>query len=144
MLHDRGVYDEAANHAREAIAIAPEDSWAHHYLARALVSQRRFTEAVISAKTAIRLTDGKFSSMHFTLGAAYFELKQWPEAVQAYRKAAELMPTDSASAYNVAVSLYNSRYYSDAIGWYRETLRRAPNRSDRAEILRTIDELSKR
>jgi tetratricopeptide (TPR) repeat protein len=144
MLHDRGVYDEAANHAREAIALQPENGSAHYYLAQALVGQRRFTEAITSAKAAIRLTDGRFGSMHFTLGAAHFRLEQWPEAVQAFTKAAELSPDDPASAYNVAVSLYNSRYYREAIRWYRETLRRDPNRPDKTEILRMIDELSKR
>ena len=144
MLYDRGVYDEAANHAREAITLEPEDGGGHYFLAHALVGQRRFTEAIVSAKTAIRLTDGKFGPMHFTLGSAHFELDQWPEAVQAFKKAAELMPDDSVSAYNVAVSLYNSRYYTDATRWYRETLRREPNRANRTEILRMIDELSKR
>jgi tetratricopeptide (TPR) repeat protein len=144
MLESRGVYDEAGNHARQAITLAPENPAAHDNLARALVGQRRFTEAIASSKTAIRLSDGKFSWMHFTLGDAHFELKQWPEAVQAFTKAAELNPKDSSAAYNVAVSYYNSRYYSEALKWYREALQRNPNSTNKEEILRMIEQLSKR
>ena len=144
LLAQRGVYEEAANHAREAITLAADDPWAHHDLAIALTGLRRFTEAISSAKAAIRLSDGKYGSMHFALGAVYFDLKQWPEAVQAFTKAAELSPTDSAAAYNVAVSYSNSGYYSEAVRWYRETLRRDPKHSDKAEILQQIDLLSNR
>ena len=66
--------------------------------------------------------------MHFTLGTGDFDLKQWPEATQAFMKAAELDPKNSTAAYNVAVSNLNARFYTDAITWYREALRRNPNR----------------
>ena len=107
------------------------------------MAQRRFTEAITSAKTAIRLSDGKYAWMHFVLGSAHFELNQWPEAIQAFKKAAELEPNDSASAYNVAVSYFNSDYSSEALQWYREALRRNPNSTNAQEIVRMIERLSK-
>jgi tetratricopeptide (TPR) repeat protein len=64
--------------------------------------------------------------------------------VQAFTKAAELNPKDSSAAYNVAVSYYNSRYYSEALKWYREALQRNPNSTNKEEILRMIEQLSKR
>lgn len=144
VLTARGVYEEGANHARQAIAIAVDDPWAHYYLAEALLELRRLSEAVSSARAAIRLSDGKYGTMHFILGGAHFELKQWPEAVQAFTKAAELSPTDAVSAYNVAVSYYNSQYYSDALWWYREALRRDPNSEKKAHIQSMIARLSVR
>jgi hypothetical protein len=42
---------------------------------------------------------------------------------------------DASAAYNVAVSLYNDRFYTEAIFWYEETLRRDPN-VDGAEQIR--------
>jgi tetratricopeptide (TPR) repeat protein len=140
----RGVYDDGAAHAREAIAVDSNDGFAYWYLARALNGQRRFTEAVGAAQTAIRLSDGKYGAMHFTLGSAYFQLKQWPEATQAFQKAAELSPKDADAAYNVGASLYNSRYYAQSLTWYREVLKRDPNYSSKEEVLRAIDELLKK
>jgi tetratricopeptide (TPR) repeat protein len=144
MLEERGVYEEAANHARQAISLSPENALAHHALARALLRQRRFTEAISSAKAAIRLSDGKYARMHFTLGNAHFSLEQWPEAVQAFLKAAEQDPTDWAAAYNVAASYYNSDYDSEALRWYREALQRNPNSPRKDQILSMIQRLSKR
>ena len=46
---------------------------------------------------------------------------------------------DSSAAYNVAAALSNDNYRSDAIPWFREALRRNPNRSDKVEILAKID-----
>ena len=81
-----------------------------------------------------------FGFMHFELGNAHFQLQQWPEAVQAFKKAAELEPMDSsAGGNNVAAALSNDNYRSDAIPWFREALRRNPNRPDKAEILTKID-----
>ena len=71
ILNDRGVYDEAVSHAKEAIQLDSSDARAHHQLAKALNSLRRFTEAVAEAKTSLRLSDGKYAEMHFELGSAY-------------------------------------------------------------------------
>ena len=50
-----------------------------------------------------------------------------------------MAPEESSAAYNVAASYHNSQYYTEAVKWYRETLRRDPNRTDRQDILRAID-----
>jgi len=142
-LNDRNVFDQAEVHAKQAIQMDSTDSWAHYNLARSLSGQRRPSEAVAAARTAIRLSDGKYSAMHFALGGAHFDLREFAESAQAYQKAAELSENDSAAAYNVAVSYYNSKYYSDALRWYRESLRRNPNSSNKEEIQRMIAQLTK-
>lgn len=143
ILNTRNVFDQAEIHAKEAIQTDAENGFAHNQLARSLLGQNRPSEAVVAARSAIRLTDGKYGDYHFTLGSALFRLKQFSESAQAFRKAAELMPTDSAAAYNVAVSYYNAKYDSDALRWYREALKRNPNSPNREEILRMIDQLSR-
>jgi hypothetical protein len=55
-----------------------------------------------------------------------------------------MAPKDAVAAYNVAVSLYNERFFSEAIFWYEETLRRDPKISGLQEIINTIAELRKR
>ncbi len=103
VLNQRGVYEEALSHAKESNVLAPEGAWSYDSQAVALIGLRRFQEAINSAKQAIRLSDGKYGQMHFRLGYAYFETENWQFAKQSYEKAAELMPTEEASAYNVAL-----------------------------------------
>jgi tetratricopeptide (TPR) repeat protein len=143
VLKNRNVFDQAEIHARQAIQLEPEDAFAYLYLAASLEGQKRPSEAVVAARAAVRLSDGKYSSMHFALGSALFDLKQYAEAAQAYEKAAELSPNESGSTYNVALCYHNLKFYADAVRWYRETLRRNPNHPDKEEISRKIAVLSK-
>ena len=138
ILNERGVYQEALSHAREACALNPSDAWAFDAQAEALLGLRRFREAINASNSAIRLSDGKYAHMHFNLGSAYFEVENWEFARQSFEKAAQLNPKDTAAPYNVALCLVRLGYYRDAANWYEEVLRRNPNHRNRAEILSRI------
>jgi len=140
-LNGRGVYQEALSHANEAIALDPTESWHYQEKAEALFGLRRFHEAINASNLAIKLSDGKYAAMHFTLGSAYFSMENWEFARQSYEKAATLMPTDSAAAYNVALCLARLGYYRDAANWFEEVLRRDPKHENRADILERIRKL---
>jgi tetratricopeptide (TPR) repeat protein len=141
VLNERGVHQEALTHAREAASLDPTDAWALDAQATALLGLRRFHEAVTAANQAIRQSDGKFASMHFNLGSAYFELENWILAKQSFEKAAEQSQGDTAAPYNVALCLVRLRYYRDAAQWYEEVLRRNPMHPQRKEILSRIEAL---
>jgi tetratricopeptide (TPR) repeat protein len=117
VLNGRGVYEESLNHIREALTIDPDNAFYQDTLANSLSGLRRFQEAITAAKNAIRLSDGKYSWMHFTLGSAYFDVQNWELSKQSFEKAAELDKTDFAAA-----------------NWFEEALRRDPNNSKRADI----------
>jgi tetratricopeptide (TPR) repeat protein len=138
-LNDRGVYSEALSHAKEATTLDPSNAWAFSTEADALNYLQRFNEAINASKEAIRLSDGKFSSMHFTLGTSYFKTENWELARQSFQKAAELNPKDDAAAYNVAVCYARLGYYNDAAHWYEEALRRNPSRDDKDELRHRIE-----
>lgn len=141
ILNSRGVYQEALNHAKESIAIYSEDPWSHYEEGRALIGLRRFMAATSAILQAIRLSDGKFSLMHFSLGSAYFELENWQLAKQSFEKGSELDPNDTAGPYNIALCLIHLSYYLDAAKWFEEVLRRNPNHPQRQEILQKIQTL---
>jgi tetratricopeptide (TPR) repeat protein len=141
VLNQRGVFQEALNHARESSALNPSDPWALDAQAEALIGLRRFQEAINAINNAIRLSDGKFSSMHFKLGKVYFKLANYEFALQSFKKAAELDPEDDASPYNVAICLIRLGYFRDAANWYEEVLRRNPTRQDKQTILDQIRRL---
>ena len=126
ILLGRGLAAEALASARSAVDLGPDDGYAYHLLASALLRDDRKMEAIEASKVALRLTDGKHSSMHFALGSAYFGLERWKDAALAFESAARLDPTDAAAAFNVAVSNSNDRDTPAAIFWAREALRRSP------------------
>ena len=140
-LNERGVYEEALSHAREATAINPENPFYQDTLAKAFLGLSRFQEAINASKQALRLSDGKYASMHFTLGTGYFRTENWQAAEQSFEKAAGLDPNDDAAAYNVAICMARLRLYHDAAACYEEVLRRNPNRQEKQDILKRIQTL---
>jgi tetratricopeptide (TPR) repeat protein len=141
VLNRRGVYQEALSHAKESSVLAPSSAWAFQAQAEALVGLRRFQEAINASNQAIRLSDGKYGTMHFVLGSAYFDLENWEFARQSFEKAAQLEPKDDAAPYNVALCLARLHYYGDAANWYEEVLRRNPNHPQKQDILNKIQVL---
>ena len=140
-LNGRGVYSEALAQAKEAVEMDGSDAWAYYQLASSQLGLHRTQEAINAAGQAIRLSDGKYSSMHFALGSAYFEAENFILAKQSFEKAAELEAKDDSAAYNVGVCYVRLGYYRDAANWYEEALRRNPARSDRADIQQRIQSL---
>jgi len=52
-----------------------------------------YSQAITILQRAIKL-DPQFADAHFALGHAYFDLKQWRNAVESFKAAAELNPKD--------------------------------------------------
>ena len=140
-LRDRGVTDQAISHAKQAIAISPDDGTAFGLLAAALNAAERWSEAETAARSAIRLEDGGKGFNHFRLGIALFNQNRWSEARTSFEQSAKMDPKDAGSTYNIALCLVRLGFRSDAAKWYEETLRREPNRQDAAEIRRLIAEI---
>jgi S1-C subfamily serine protease/Flp pilus assembly protein TadD len=134
ILNKRGVYAEALSHAKEAVDLDSSNAWHFQDEAEALFGLRRFQEAINASNQAIRLSDGKYASMHFRLGTSYFELENWEFAKQSFEKAAQLDPTDAASAFNAALCFRRLGYTIDAANWFEEVLRRDPKYKDRAYV----------
>jgi tetratricopeptide (TPR) repeat protein len=138
ILLERGVSDEALINARQAVELNATSGLFFGVLSRVLEKHGRYLEAIDAAKTGIRLTDGKNSSIHFALGAALFELKRWVEAIDAFDIAARLDPTDAAATYNIALCQQNLGRRYDAIHWLEETLRRKPDAQTREQTDRLL------
>lgn len=134
----RGLYSEALDEAQRASSLEPTDAWYFDDIAQALIGLQRYMEAVSAAQSALRLSDGKYARMHFTLGSAHFQLKNWKLAESSFERAARLDGKEPAAAYNAALCFQYMSDYSDAVTWYREYLRRAPSAKDKQQVAARI------
>lgn len=142
VFNQRGLYTEALGEAQQASSLAPTNAFYFQYMAEALNGLQRYTEAVSAAQSALRLSDGKYASMHFDLGSAYFSLQSWQLAEQSFEQAATLNPKNASAAYNVALCYQRLGYFPSAVNWYREYLKRDPDAEDRDQVLNRIALLS--
>jgi len=100
----RKQYEEASDQARRAIEISPGRN--QSYLGFVFIFTGRYEEALHVFKRTIRL-DPKGPAFYFlALGHAYRGLKQYDEAIAAYRKALDRHP-DYPSAYAFLAATYN-------------------------------------
>lgn len=138
ILCERGVYEEALLHAREAVAANGGDYRGYLLLARALKGLHRSPEAIVAADAALKISEGRDAGVHFLRGMIYFDMGQWADAAEAFKHAAALDTTDAASTFNIALCLQNEGFDSDAADWFQETLRRDPAHPKRIELERHI------
>ncbi len=108
---------DALDHWRKALTVAPKSITAHLGAARLLCSStddslRNGTEALTLAAQANDLTAGADPSVLDTLGAAYAETGQFPQALEAARRALDLAhakgDTSMAQGIQFRINLYQS------------------------------------
>jgi tetratricopeptide (TPR) repeat protein len=106
---------------RRLLAADPRDAHAHAGLLALRARQVDPVAAESRLKGLIAAGAGE-SVLYFTLGNQYAHQRRWPEAHQAYARAATIDPENPDFAYNLAVSLEHLRQPQAALQQYRRAL----------------------
>lgn len=106
---------------RRLLAADPRDAHAHAGLLALRARQVDPVAAESRLKGLIAAGAGE-SVLYFTLGNQYAQQRRWPEAHQAYARAAAIDPENPDFAYNLAVSLEHLRQPQAALQQYRRAL----------------------
>jgi tetratricopeptide (TPR) repeat protein len=138
VLNKRGVYDQALEYVKEAIAARPDDAFSLDDEAEIYENLQRPSECESAAKAAIRASDGKYSWMQFKLGNCFFDEKNFSQAADSFRIAAEADKSNVDAAFNLGLSLAREGFTADAETWFREALRRNPDDATRAKIMNLL------
>ncbi|HEX2489586.1 MAG TPA: TonB family protein, partial [Blastocatellia bacterium] len=91
-------YDEAIAEFREAIQIKPDNLYANYKLGLAYIEARRYTEGEATCEGALtssrekQLDDFDLSNLLMCLGEAKFRLGKYDEAINAFKRVAEMNP----------------------------------------------------
>jgi tetratricopeptide (TPR) repeat protein len=135
VLESRGVYSSALEYIKESLSLVPDNPFSFSIEADIYADTNRNAECVAAAQTAIKLSDGKYSSFQFKLGYCYFQMENWSQAATSFRLAAEGNTTDATSAFNLGLSLSRQGFNADAKHWFTEALHRNPDPETKAKIL---------
>ena len=95
-LWSMGLFQEAEQKYKDALAIAPELARGHHGMAKALAARSRLDEAMNEAQAALRLSPRDLE-IHHTVGTIYERLHKYEEAAGAYSNYVNLLPNKDRS-----------------------------------------------
>jgi len=95
-LWSAGLFDEAHEEFKDALALEPELSRGHHGLARALASQNKLEEALNAAQAALKLSP-RDEEVHHTVGSIFERMRRYEQAAAAYGNYVNLLPNKDRS-----------------------------------------------
>jgi Flp pilus assembly protein TadD/predicted aspartyl protease len=95
-LCSSGLFEEAEQRYKEALAIDPELPRGHHGMARALAARTKLTEAMDQAQAALRLSPRDLE-IHHTIGTIYERMRRFEEAAGAFTNYVNLLPNKDRS-----------------------------------------------
>ena len=95
-LWSSGLFQEAENQYKNALAAAPELARGHHGMAKSLAARSRLAEAMNEAQAALRLSPRDLE-IHHTVGTIYERQHKYEEAAAAYSNYVNLLPNKDHS-----------------------------------------------
>ena len=95
-LWSAGLFDEAHEEFKDALALVPDLSRGHHGLARALASQNKLDEALNEAQVALKLAP-RDEEAHHTVGAIFERMRRYEQAAAAFGNYVNLLPNKDRS-----------------------------------------------
>ncbi len=95
-LWSAGLFDEAHEEFKDALAMEPHLSRGHHGLARALASQNKLDEALNEAQVALKHSP-RDEEIHHTVGSIFERMRRYEQAAAAYGNYVNLLPNKDRS-----------------------------------------------
>ena len=94
----------------------------------------------LAAIAASPVEDKVLAKQHFEAGARHFDLAEYEKALEDFKEAYRLRP-DATFLYNIAQCHRKLGHVDEALTFYRNYLRRAPEAPNRGEVERRLQEL---
>ncbi len=91
-----GLFQEAENQYRDALAAQPELARGHHGMARSLAARSKLEDAMNEAQTALRMSPRDLE-VHHTVGTIYERMHKYEEAASAFSNYVNLLPNKDHS-----------------------------------------------
>lgn len=105
---EEGAYDNAIAEYRQAQVDDPDRAEPYHNAANAYNRQERLDATVAQARQALKTADDDLAAQTwYNLGNVYFDAEQWLDAVNAYKEALRLNPSDPDAKHNLELALQN-------------------------------------
>jgi len=125
LLYQQSRHELAEEALRRALAVEPDESYAHALLALCLVAREQFKEATGEAQRSVHLApDTPFP--HYALAKVLFDRDHLDEAVAAIEESIRLDPEDADYYSLLAAIRFNQRRWQEALAAAEQGLQCEP------------------
>jgi tetratricopeptide (TPR) repeat protein len=130
-------WSEAIEQERQVLTMNPSEAQrldTHALLAEALFGAERFQEAIAQCLEYLRARphDGRVLTR---LGISLIATGRLEDAIAAFRRAAEVAPTDADAQLNLANALHDRKDYKEALGYAQRALSLRPGNAQAQELV---------
>ena len=101
-------YSEAVDDYVAAQREDPDVPEPYYNAGNAYHRQGNFESAAAQTQQSLRISEGEVAqNSYYNLGNTFFEVEDWPAAIEAYKEALKLNPNDADAKYNLELALQN-------------------------------------
>ncbi len=142
MRIQQGLYDQAEQHLREAVALAPKEVHFRRQLASGLLMRERYEEAYEIAAEGLEIHPDDVNLL-VVMGMALSAQAQFEEAEPHFRRAVELEPDDVTVLHGLAYCLALQGQLEEAKELNEKTLEMEPEYPEALELRAEIERVSR-
>ncbi len=103
---EKQEYDEALTAYRQAQVAEPDLAEPYYNAANAYNRQGQVDGALAQTEQALKTAQGVLAAQAwYNLGNAYFDAQQWDQAIESYKSALRLFPTDEDAKHNLELAV---------------------------------------
>lgn len=113
-LYDARDFSGSIVQYQKALEIDPKSSLAHYELAMAYHAIKEYAKAVEQCDFVLAANDGSMEHAYVQKGSALDMMQNAPGAIACYKAGIAAFPKSQLMYYNLALTLYNTRNYSEA------------------------------
>ena len=128
-LEEKGQFNEAIAHYREAVKIKPDVAPAQTNLGNALLRDGQVDEAIVHLQKALEI-DPTYAEAYNYMGSVLMKKGQAGEAIRYYQKAVDLDTSYADAHNNLGVAFLRSGQLDEAITHYRQAVRSKPESAE--------------
>lgn len=122
MYFEQGLYAEAIEEYKKAIAMKPDWALAHNNLGLAYSKYNQEDLAIREYNEAIKL-DPNLGEAHYNLASIHYDRRSFNQAITLYKKALAIDPSMAEAHYNLGAAYYETKQYDLAWKEAREAER---------------------
>jgi tetratricopeptide (TPR) repeat protein len=123
----RGEWDQAVPLYQKAVGLQPTWAWLQLLLAEGLQSTEKYTEALASADTALKLGQGYEARAYRRMGHTYWKKGDTAQAESAFKKSLELDKTDAFAQWGLGALWYEKGDFQNSLSHLKAAATLSPN-----------------